>query len=181
LTATSPDWMFDRGEFEKLATAYGPIHADMMAARDGSNALLPRFHSEADDTFEVDISGVTTWWNPPWDLIRRCMRHILDTRAEAIARGISGTESLIVLPRKAFEQSGRLQHRFDVVKEYPAGTRLFSAPLLTETDAQLDDLSETQYGPESVAPTVQRWDPRATKFSTVVVATRGLSRRHSRC
>jgi hypothetical protein len=177
LTSTSPDWMFDADEFVKLSAEFGPFDADMMAAIDGSNAHLPVFYSEADDAFAADISGLKTWWNPPWDLIQRCMRHVLDARARAISRGISGTESLLVLPRKAFEQSGRSRRHFTVVREYPAGTRLFSAPRYHETDDELDRVDQSQYSdqPCQSPPPPPRWDPRATKFPTVVVATRGLA------
>lgn len=194
VTTTSSDWMFDPAEFAGLEREFGPFHADMMAAADGSNAQLPRFYSEDDDAFAVDITGVTTWWNPPWDHVRRVLRHVIDARARAWrtrtrypdatqhvhvhgrAAPAPATEGVIVLPRRSWEQAGAsLQRHFTVVREYPAGTELFTTPDHRAADASLDAATETQYDADPAsAPT--RWSPRTTRFATVVVATAGLTR-----
>lgn len=229
LKVTSPDWMFARPEFALLQDEFGPFFADMMACRDGSNAQLPRYFTEHDDAYSVDIRGRVTWWNPPWDLVQRTLRHVLAVRAADIcgesanphssARAESdsaidssrvaidssrltacadlfsfdspasqaggrstqrpSTEAVIVLPRRAWEQAGRLQRRFRVVREYPAGTPLFTAPDFAAPDAGIEGLPESQYettSPAAPATSPVRWSPRAARFPTVVVVTMGLAR-----
>jgi hypothetical protein len=228
---SSPDWRFDPTEFAALQREFGELDADMMSAVDGSNALLPRFYSEANDAFSVPLDGTTTWWNPPWDLVRTVLRHLANCRAGCVPHShqhLRGTrdsrtcalstatipdraasmlhapgqpvhdpwrsdplfsqseseysdlpEALVVLPQRAWDEAGRgLQRAFTVVRRYPAGTSLFSAPSYPTDDRLADDAAPDSHYTSSASPPVTRWTPKPTRFATVVVATRGLARRH---
>ena len=77
------DWKLDPKVFAELNQLWGPLEVDLFALR--LTAQLPRFyswrpdpHAEATDAFLQDWTLVQGFAFPPFALIGRCLRKLLD-------------------------------------------------------------------------------------------------------
>ena len=77
------DWKLDPLLFAELNQVWGPLEVDLFASR--LSTQLPRFyswrpdpHSEAVDAFSQDWSKVRGYAFPPFALVGRCLRQLLD-------------------------------------------------------------------------------------------------------
>ena len=118
------DWQLDPGIFWELHQEFGPFTLDAAADSRGSNAQLPRYCSTRDSFLQRDLAGEHVYCNPPYSDILRFLQHFLAQRQ--LHSDVSG---LFVLP--AWHTASwwpLLLANFQLVREYPAGQHMFSAP-----------------------------------------------------
>jgi len=98
---------------------------DCACNESGSNALCPAFLSlTGQNYFETDLSGETNWINPPFSEIEKWVQHYIECkRSDPV-----NTSACFVIPKWASAVQLMQQSGFELVKEYPTDTVLFSAP-----------------------------------------------------
>ena len=119
------DRMLNKAEFSKLQRMIGlRFTLDACCNPDGSNALVPDLYKSAEDSFlEYDCSGHNVWLNPPYADIAPFVKHYVQCKAKAP----HNTSAVIVLPKWKGSHTQYLQG-MHLIKEYPKGSRIFSAP-----------------------------------------------------
>jgi len=119
------DRMLDKAEFNSLQRMVGlRFTLDACCNPDGSNALVPEHFKSAEDSFlEYDCSGQHVWMNPPYADITPFVKHYVECKAKAPHK----TSAVIVLPKWKGSHTKYLQS-MHLIKEYPKGSRIFSAP-----------------------------------------------------
>ena len=118
--------MFLQAEFVKIQAELGvQFTLDACANPDGSNALCTNFCSTANSFLKSNVAGQCVWMNPPYTAwhMYKFIRHYLRCKASDPA----GTSACIVVPKWQGKFRHLLQH-MQLVKEYDAGSILFSAP-----------------------------------------------------
>lgn len=91
---------------------------------DGSNALVPECFKSAQDSFlEFDCTGQHVWINPPYADITPFVRHYVQCKAKSP----HNTSAVIILPKWKGSHTQYLKG-MHVIKEYPKGSKIFSAP-----------------------------------------------------
>ncbi|KAK3237694.1 hypothetical protein CYMTET_52246 [Cymbomonas tetramitiformis] len=102
----------------------GPIEVELFASEDNNHYKC--YYTVKDSAFDKCWSGRFCYRNPPYEheIIMNCLQKALhDFEAEPVT-----TRFLFVLPKWETATWWYLMSRFRVVKEYPAGARIFSAP-----------------------------------------------------
>jgi len=66
------DWMFDSIRFSELNSAYGPFEVDACCNLNGSNALLPKFWSNA---LQQNWQGLHVWCTCPFHMLQKFIKH----------------------------------------------------------------------------------------------------------
>lgn len=89
----------------------------------GSNALVSKYCSQANSFLETDVQGEHIWLNPPFNQLREFISHYLQCKAKA-----PHTTSACILVPKWRGPHTRLLKRMQLIREFPVGTQLFSAP-----------------------------------------------------
>lgn len=100
---------------------------DAACNRDGSNSHCARFCSEEFPFTQSDVSGQQVWCNPPFQLglVREWVLHFMQCRA----RKPMDTGGAFMVPAwKGFAEVFQQYPDFQLLKEYPPGTVLFSKP-----------------------------------------------------
>ena len=114
------DWQFSPEEFKNLQQRY-KHDVDACCDTRGNNKLLPRYWDEALNT---SWSGLNVWCNPPFDQVEKFVDKFVDEFALN-----TNTSATFVLPSwPSAKWFPKLLRYFHVVKVYPAGSRLFTAP-----------------------------------------------------
>jgi hypothetical protein len=119
------DWMFDRREFLKLSTQYGPFTLDAAADDNGYNAQCKEFCSPRNSFFDYNVKGHTIWMNPPFNQATKFLQHLLD-------HSDSSTSAVIVLPTWRHAPWQHLLSHFTALpnSHYSRGqTTLFTRPV----------------------------------------------------
>ena len=103
---------------------YGPFTLDAAADVAGRNAQLPNFCSSSDSFLDRDLAGERVYCNPPYSDILRFLRHFLQQR-----KAHPELFGLFILPGwTSTEWWPLVTHNFTIVREFPAGQYLFTAP-----------------------------------------------------
>ncbi|KAK3246272.1 hypothetical protein CYMTET_44184 [Cymbomonas tetramitiformis] len=116
------NWRFE--DLEDHAEQLGPIEVELFASEDNNHYKC--YYTVKDSAFDKCWSGRFCYGNPPYEheIIMKCLQKALhDLEAEPVT-----TRFLFVLPKWETATWWYLMSRFRVVKEYPAGARIFSAP-----------------------------------------------------
>ena len=119
------DRMFDKAEFAKLQRMIGvKFTMDACCDEHGFNAQVPDFYKSAKDSFlAFDCQGHNVWINPPYADITPFVQHYVECKAKSP----HNTSAVIVLPKWKGAHTKFLKG-MHVIKEYPKGSKIFSAP-----------------------------------------------------
>jgi len=119
------DRMLLASEFSKIQKMIGlRFTLDACCNPDGSNALVPELYKSAEDSFlEYDCSGHHVWLNPPYADITPFVKHYVQCKAKSP----HNTSAVIILPKWKGSHTQYLKG-MHVVKEFPKGSKIFSAP-----------------------------------------------------
>ncbi|KAK3263746.1 hypothetical protein CYMTET_27477 [Cymbomonas tetramitiformis] len=117
------DWKFE--EAGKHIEEHGPFTLELFASVD--NHVLDDYCTTDNPCFCRDWAGKACYGNPPYehDTILRCLQKALSD----FARAPQSTKFLLVLPRWETASWWQFVSLFTIVHEYPAGEKIFSAPL----------------------------------------------------
>eukprot|EP00854_Cymbomonas_tetramitiformis_P021447 gene21447-biopygen22138 len=117
------DWKFE--EAGKHIEEHGPFTLELFASSD--NHILDDYCTSDNPCFCRDWAGKACYGNPPYehDTILRCLQNALSD----FARAPQSTKFLLVLPRWETASWWQFISQFTIVHEYPAGEKIFSAPL----------------------------------------------------
>ncbi|KAK3260902.1 hypothetical protein CYMTET_30164 [Cymbomonas tetramitiformis] len=117
------DWKFE--EAGKHIEEHGPFTLELFASID--NHVLDDYCTTENPCFCRDWAGKACYGNPPYehDIILRCLQKALSD----FARAPQSTKFLLVLPRWETASWWQFVSQFTIVHEYPAGEKIFSAPL----------------------------------------------------
>lgn len=111
--------------FQQLQSQLGvQFTLDAAANSDGSNAQCPQFCSPTQSFLKHDCGGQTVWLNPPFRQIGRFLKHYFVCKARAPHR----TSAAVVVPKWLTADWQPLLQGMTLVREFPAGSVLFSAP-----------------------------------------------------
>ncbi|KAK3282268.1 hypothetical protein CYMTET_9991 [Cymbomonas tetramitiformis] len=117
------DWKFE--EAEKHIEEHGPFTLELFASSD--NHILDNYCTTDNPCFCRDWAGEACYGNPPYehDTILRCLQKALSD----FDRAPHSTKFLLVLPRWETASWWQFTSQFTIIYEYPAGEKIFSAPL----------------------------------------------------
>ena len=163
--------MFNRAEFEVLNSLVGPFSVDVCAHP--NNAQTPRHFSRVDSCFDHSWSNETVWCNPPWGLIDRVISHYKKCKQEAP----SSTSAVFVVPDWDTPWRRELDASMRLIRSYPSGVHLFTAPGPHGTRARIaptkwpvlvywDPADGDQRQPHPVLGCIPRVDPGLRSFRT---------------
>lgn len=142
------DWQFDKHEFLKLSAGYGPFDVDACASASGQNAQVPKFHHSQHSFLQAQVQGMNVWLHPPYHKAEAFLRHYLDCKTKTPQT----TSAVTVLPKLKDQSWWPLVKNMTVIREYPTGSCLFTAP------ATMPGRPRQTLGPTSW-PTIIFWDP----------------------
>ena len=118
------DRMILRAEFDRIQRLVGHEFTWDAACNDsGDNSLCRNYSCPARSFLDTDISGQRVWINPPFSMIRQFIQHYKQCKQRAPA----STSACLVLPKWSGDWVAELAG-MQLVKEYPIGSVLFSAP-----------------------------------------------------
>ena len=149
---TTDDWKFSHAEFEVIDQLVGPFTVDMCAS--SNNAHCPRYFTKATPFSAHDLSGETVWCNAPWRLIGSAIDHYLKCKMKAPTT----TSAVFIVPQWDTPWMKTLETSMQLIRSYPKGVNLFSAPGPSSTRVRL--------GP-TPWPVLVFWDPPAGSPKTV--------------
>ncbi|KAK3266748.1 hypothetical protein CYMTET_24652 [Cymbomonas tetramitiformis] len=117
------DWKFE--DTGKHIEQHGPFTLELFASVD--NHILDDYCTTDNPCFSRDWAGKACYGNPPYEhaTILRCLQKALSD----FARAPQSTKFLLVLPRWETASWWQFISLFTIVHEYPAGEKIFSAPL----------------------------------------------------
>ena len=127
-TRDTDDWQFDADLFWEYYDRFGPFSIDACADNQGKNSqLYGAFWCPKDSCLEHAWNGLNVWCNPPWRIIEPILHHFLECKEQQPY----DTHAVFVLPNWPWQPwyPTVMQH-FDVVDYFPAGSQLFTAPLV---------------------------------------------------
>ena len=132
-TTDTQDWMFDRQQFLEIANQYGPFTVDMCSDNDGANSHCKKFLCPEDSALEANLEGETVWGNVPFtDQTGEFLRHFIRCQQ----RAPTTTAGAFVLPRWEHAEWWPLTENWVIIREYAAGTDLFTAPPAREGESR---------------------------------------------
>ena len=140
--------MFDPVEMVRYAAFYGPFTVDACADSEGRNAQADKFYHNQNSFLKANVEGENVWLNAPFRRAGSFIRHYLECKERAPAQ----TSAVIILPKWTNKSWWKLTEGFRVLKTYPAGTNLFTAPS-PQHDGTRVDMGPTRW------ETVVFWDP----------------------
>jgi hypothetical protein len=97
---------------------------DACANPDGSNAQVAKFYSSQKSFLKANVEGENVWLNAPFRRAGTFLQHYLKNKERAPTQ----TCGVIVLPQWDNKPWWRLTQGFRLLRTYPAGTNLFTAP-----------------------------------------------------
>eukprot|EP00854_Cymbomonas_tetramitiformis_P034704 gene34704-biopygen35866 len=117
------DWKFEKAG--KHIEEHGLFTLELFASID--NHILDDYCTTGNPCFCRDWAGKDCYGNPPYehDIILRCLQKALSD----FAREPQSTKFLFVLARWETASWWQFVSQFTIVHEYPAGEKIFSAPL----------------------------------------------------
>ncbi|KAK3260702.1 hypothetical protein CYMTET_30352 [Cymbomonas tetramitiformis] len=116
------DWKFE--DTKPHFTTHGPFLLELCSSDD--NHILDDNCTITDTCFVKDWAGRHCYGNPPFDhdIILKCLQKALTD----FDRDPPNTKFMFVLPKWVTTSWWNLTSRFDIIHEYPAGAKIFSAP-----------------------------------------------------
>ena len=117
------DWQLLPSEFAELSTALGQFTVDAFADGSGSNAMVARHWSRADDAFSHDWKTEAVYANPPWELLEETL-----LKGKESVAACQGGSCTVVAPAWLTAAFWRKTKGWRVAGLWPAGTSLFTAP-----------------------------------------------------
>ncbi|KAK3288566.1 hypothetical protein CYMTET_3961 [Cymbomonas tetramitiformis] len=116
------DWKFE--DTKPHFTTHGPFLPELFFSDD--NHILDDYCTITDTCFGKDWAGRHCYGNPPFDhdIILQCLQKALTD----FDRDPSNTKFMFILPKWVTASWWSLVSRFDIIHEYPAGAKIFSAP-----------------------------------------------------
>ncbi|KAK3267377.1 hypothetical protein CYMTET_24057 [Cymbomonas tetramitiformis] len=116
------DWKFE--DTKPHFTTHGPFLLELFSSDD--NHILDDYCTTTDTCFGNDWAGRHCYGNPPFDhdIILQCLQKAYTD----FDRDPSNTKFMFVLPKWVTASWWSLISRFDIIHEYPAGAKIFSAP-----------------------------------------------------
>ncbi|KAK3242044.1 hypothetical protein CYMTET_48237 [Cymbomonas tetramitiformis] len=116
------DWKFE--DTKPHFTTHGPFLLELFSSDD--NHILDDYCTITDTCFGKDWAGRHCYGNPPFDhdIILQCLQKALTD----FDRDPPNTKFMFVLPKWVTASWWSLTSRFDIIHEYPAGAKIFSAP-----------------------------------------------------
>ena len=114
--------MFDREEFLRWNTLFGPVSVDACSDDQGLVAQTKEYFCPKRSFLGADVSGQTVWLNPPFDQMQEFLTHLVKCRDMAP----SSTQALVVVPKWVQEPWYQMLKDFTLLHEYPSGTELFT-------------------------------------------------------
>ncbi|KAK3285523.1 hypothetical protein CYMTET_6877 [Cymbomonas tetramitiformis] len=117
------DWKFE--DTEPHFTTHGPFFLELSASED--NHILDTYCTSSDTCFIKDWAGKRRYGNPPFDHdnILKCLQKALGD----FDMDPANTKFMFVLPEWVTASWWHLTTHFSIVHEYPAGAKIFSAPM----------------------------------------------------
>ncbi|PNG99708.1 hypothetical protein TSOC_014508, partial [Tetrabaena socialis] len=115
--------MFCRSEFCSIQQDTGrQFSFDAACNPDGSNAHCPNFASAKHSFFKHNCAGQHVWINAPFTQIPLWVKHYQRCKAQDQL----GTSAVIITPK--WDSIKHVTKGMTLLREYPKGSRLFSAP-----------------------------------------------------
>lgn len=163
------DWQFSAIEFAELSEQFGGFTLDAAADVQGTNAHCARYCSSEQSFLDQDLQYEKVWGNFPFARIGEFLHHYLSQKA--LYPSLSG---MFVVPVWRTMNWWPMVKNMQVVREYPAGVHLFSAP---GADGKRVDLGPTRW------PVLVLWDrPESTPTMRVSdAAAEGIGCQASAC
>ncbi len=119
------DYQFDPKRQRNFATDFGPFDADLCCDKTGTNSFCKLYYSKDNPVQNHDISGLNVWCNGPFD---ETYADILAHYQKCKAKKPSTTSGVFVVPVWPNVSWEKYLDNMKLVREYPRGTPLFSAP-----------------------------------------------------
>ena len=128
---TSPKQLRTTVEWRLIDEEFIPLHKEheftFEACCDdeglNSHADLP-FASPSNSILDNDMSGESTFINPPWGMATTVVAHLEACRA----KDVENTKAVIILP--VFKQFESMIKDWKIIREWSAGTHLFTRPTI---------------------------------------------------
>jgi len=140
------DWKFNAIEFQKFQKLF-QHDVDGCCNENGNNAQLAKFWSNA---LQENWVGMCVWCNPPFHLVAKFLQHFIAARRIDPEH----THATFVVPYSPDKiWWPLLLMHFEIIKFYPAGTRLFTGSPLH------DPRRRTDWGPTRVPIVVMHSKP----------------------
>ena len=123
--------MLDPSLFSRYNQQYGPFEVDACCSNDGSNAqgTLFGFWSPQENCLEQDWSELTVYCNPPWRLIPSVIEHFLECKQKGVGADFPTKALMVLLCWPWMKWYPTLLQHFEFVDYFPAGSRIFTAPM----------------------------------------------------
>ena len=118
------DKMLDPIEFAQLDREFGPFTVDMCCDPDGLNSHCRRFHSKANSALDANFCKEVVWANVPFSN----PKPFIEKFVQDFEKSPETTSGLFILPQWKGAAWWPLVKHWRVVKEWPAGSTIFSAP-----------------------------------------------------
>lgn len=125
---------------------------DACANPDGSNAQATKFYHSQKSFLKANVEGENIWLNAPFRRAGTFLRHYLENKERAPTQ----TSGVIVLPQWENKPWWKLTQGFRLLRTYPAGTDLFTAPS-KEPGGPRVSMGPTKW------PVCVFWDPPMTQ------------------
>ena len=128
------DRMLLPAEFSKIQKMIGlKFTMDACCNPDGSNALVPELYKSAQDSFlEYNCAGQNVWLNPPYADMTPFIKHYVECKTKSP----HNTSAVLILPKWRGSHTHYLKG-MHVIKEFPKGSRIFSAPGATNSSERI--------------------------------------------
>ena len=143
------NWMLCKALVGHLDEQFGPFQVDACCDLYGANAHFRVYWTVLNDAAKMPWDGLRVWCNGPFGAYIAIIRRFLQCKA----RCPLGTSGMFIIPvwetTDFYRLIKRLPHVFEVVAEWPAGSTLFTAPVLPHV------------GPGRVSWGVTRWAVQA--------------------
>ena len=139
-TVDKSDWKLLPSYFNKLNAKYGPFQIELF--KNSTNNLLPVPSGSPKDSFDMLWAGQTIYGNPVY--INKFIYKTLEKATTDFKQNPENTVFVFVVPKWETSHWWKdLVKYFDIVEEYPKGTKLFTIPLRqhfipTKTDMSPD-------------------------------------------
>ncbi len=120
------DYQFSPSLFKELQSEYGPFSLDLTSNTNGDNSMCTQFLSTWQDPRDEDLSGHNCWCNPPFkeNFVCELLQHYLHCKQQNPHK----TSACFVLPLWSNAAWQHLVSKMRIVRYYPKGTTLFTAP-----------------------------------------------------
>ena len=128
VSADRDDWQFSPVEVNSLDLEFGPFEVDATADETGSNSHFEEFWHASNDCRSHDWAGRNVFCNLPFSIMSSIFVHFIKCK---LASPLGTTATFVVpgwIEHPAISMILDMPEWFVRVREYPAGTDLFTSP-----------------------------------------------------